>query len=81
VDEESEDELSPQLNGSTPRVVGSEPRPQQMTQEEIEMDADELSPHSQPTPIQITPIANGISILQIEEQEPGEQATTPREAC
>lgn len=78
VDEESEDELSPQLNGSAPRVVGSEPRPQQMTQEEIEMGADELSPHSQPTPIQITPIANGISILQIEEQEPDEQATTLR---
>jgi hypothetical protein len=49
-----------------------------MTQEEIEMGADELSPHSQPTPIQITPIANGISILQIEEQEPDEQATTLR---
>ncbi|KAG9187776.1 hypothetical protein G6011_05647 [Alternaria panax] len=76
VHEESEDELSPQLNGSTPRVIGSDPRPQPMTQEETEMDADELSPPSQSTLIQISPIANGISTLQIEEQGP-EQTTTP----
>ncbi|CAI9627295.1 unnamed protein product [Alternaria burnsii] len=75
--EDGEDELSPQLNGSTPRVVGSEPRPQPMTQAETEMHVDELSPPSQPTPIQISPIANGISTLQINEHEPVEQTTTP----
>ena len=74
--EDGEDELSPQLNGSTPRVVGSEPRPQPMTQAETEMHVDELSPPSQPTPIQISPIANGISTLQINEHEPVEQTTT-----
>ncbi|KAL1796934.1 hypothetical protein ACET3X_005474 [Alternaria dauci] len=75
--EEGEDELSPQLNGSTPRVVGSEPRPQPMTQEETEMHVDELSPPTQPTPVQISPIANGISTLQIQEHESVEQTTTP----
>jgi hypothetical protein len=48
-----------------------------MTQAETEMHVDELSPPSQPTPIQISPIANGISTLQINEHEPVEQTTTP----
>ncbi|KAB2108163.1 hypothetical protein AG0111_0g3850 [Alternaria gaisen] len=75
--EDGEDELSPQLNRSTPRVVGSEPRPQPMTQAETEMHVDELSPPSQPTPIQMSPIANGISTLQINEHELVEQTNTP----
>jgi hypothetical protein len=80
IDEESEDELSPQLIGSTPRVVGSEPRPQRITQEDVEMNADELSSLGQPTPIQQTPVANGMTPQKPEEQEPQEQATLPQPA-
>ncbi|KAI4936275.1 hypothetical protein J4E85_001604 [Alternaria conjuncta] len=80
VDEESEDELSPQLNGSTPRVVGSEPRPQRTAEEDVEMDADELSSLGQPTPIQQTPVANGATPQQLREQQSEEQATPPQPA-
>ncbi|KAI4629705.1 uncharacterized protein J4E87_002891 [Alternaria ethzedia] len=80
VDEESEDELSPQLNGSTPRVVGSEPRPQRTAEEDIEMDADELSSLGQPTPIQQTPVANGATPQHLKEQQSEEQATPPQPA-
>ncbi|KAH6878013.1 hypothetical protein BKA58DRAFT_331696 [Alternaria rosae] len=80
VDEESEDELSPQLNGSTPRVVGSEPRPQRIAEEDVEMGADELSSLGQPTPIQQTPVANGATPQQLKEQQSEEQATPPQPA-
>jgi len=57
-DDESEDELSPQLNGATPRVVGSEPRPQPTGEEDakMDMDMDELSSPIQQTPVQKTPV-------------------------
>lgn len=52
---ESEDELSPQVPVATPRVVGSEIQPQETPQEETEMNVDELSPQVQPTSSQKIP--------------------------
>ncbi|RMZ72155.1 mannosylphosphorylation (Mnn4) [Pyrenophora seminiperda CCB06] len=66
-DDESEDELSPQLNVVTPRVIGSEPRPQPTTLEETQMDMDELSPQ----PNVVTPQAIG--------SEPRSQSTAQEE--
>lgn len=80
VDEESEDELSPQLNGSTQRVVRSEPRPQRIAEDDVEMGADELSSLGQPTPIQQTPVPNGATPQQLKEQQSEEQATPPQPA-
>ncbi|KAE8824787.1 hypothetical protein PTNB73_07328 [Pyrenophora teres f. teres] len=70
-DDESEDELSPQPNEATPRVVGSEPRPQPTTQEDTQMGMDELSSPKQQTPIQKTPIVSQEAKTQGEEKEPG----------
>ncbi|EDU47350.1 repeatmulti-domain protein [Pyrenophora tritici-repentis] len=64
-DDESEDELSPQPNEATPRVVGSEPRPQPMVQEDTQMDMDELS-----SPKQQTPIVSQEAKTQVGEKEP-----------
>ena len=68
-DDESEDELSPQLNGVTPRVVSSEPRPRPAEQAETQMDMDELSSPMHQTPVQKTPIVNQEANAQVKEKE------------
>ncbi|KAF1940509.1 hypothetical protein EJ02DRAFT_456023 [Clathrospora elynae] len=60
VEEGSEDELSPQANGTTPRVVANEQRIQSAVQEEAEMAVDELSSPMQLTPVQDAPSANKV---------------------
>ncbi|RAR07604.1 hypothetical protein DDE83_006408 [Stemphylium lycopersici] len=80
VAEEGEDELSPQAAASTPRVVGSEPRPQQTPREETEMDVDELSPQVQPSPTQKWPTPPEFVQEPAQEKEAGveEQAAAPQ---
>jgi hypothetical protein len=73
VEDDSEDELSPQAPIATPRVIASETQPQQTSQDEQETTIDELSPQVQPTPSKKT-----ATILEpVKEQEmnggPGEQ--------
>jgi hypothetical protein len=57
VQDESEDELSPQISASTPRIVATEDYSIVNDREDDAGDVDELSSPIQPTPVQQTPAA------------------------
>ncbi|EMD65488.1 hypothetical protein COCSADRAFT_198434 [Bipolaris sorokiniana ND90Pr] len=79
-EDESEDELSPQVPVATPRVVGSEIQPQKTPQEATEMTIDELSPQVQSTSSQKIPTTSQPVEAHVANGDPGEQATEPHPA-
>ncbi|XP_014561057.1 hypothetical protein COCVIDRAFT_12185 [Bipolaris victoriae FI3] len=72
-EDESEDELSPQVPVATPRVVGSGVQPQQTPQEGTEMTVDELSPQLQPMSNQKIPTTSQPVETPVANEDPGEQ--------
>jgi hypothetical protein len=80
-EEESEDELSPQVaevNGTTPRVVGKDLSPNIPLRDETAMDVDELSPPKNPTPARDVPaVEDETEREDTRAEEPEEQVIAP----